>query len=464
MSTHWWRRSSVQVRSAIAATCVLAVLLTSAATVLVVLLRRSLVEGVDQADRARAAAIAAEVVLTPDGLGLRPGTGLRSAVDASAARRSWVQVLDGTGTVLARSADVRGQPALVALRPGPGQVFHVDQRFPFDEDVYRVIARGGTSGGHPFLVFVGQSLGPVDDTIQTIVTLLGAGIPLLLSVLGGATYIFARNSLRPVEAIRETVASITDRDLSERVTVPPADDAVSRLARTMNAMLERLERAQEAQRQFVADASHELRSPIATLATTAEIAVAHPDPRGSSEFAAGVLDESRRLQRLVENLLLLARADERGLVPAQLRDIDLDELAGREEQRLNSISRLTVVVRLSHARASGDPHQLEQAIRNLVDNAAQHALSRVELSVYQDDGDAVLEVFNDGPRIAAADRERIFERFVRLEESRSRRTGGSGLGLAIVREIMSAHGGSVSAIDDPDGARFRLVVPASRPE
>jgi signal transduction histidine kinase len=457
----WWRRAGVHIRSTVAATAVLAVLMALASAALVVLLQRSLVEGIDATGRARAAGIAAQVRFADDGRLEDPSGELASAIDANSARRSWVQVLDAHWTVVARSADVRAQVPLVGLRPASGQTLHVDQRLPFDEDSYRVIARGSTSNGRAFTVLVGQSLGPVENSIETVLTLLAIGVPLLLIVLGAATFLFALRSLRPVEAIRRTVASINNRDLSERVEVPPADDAVSRLARTMNEMLVRLEVAQRAQRQFVADASHELRSPIATLAATAEVNLAHPEPADEREFPLAVLEEARRLQRLVDDLLALARADERGLRPATVHDVDLDDIVDAERHRVAGISQILVEARISPARASGDQHLLQQAVRNLVDNATQHARSRVEFSVYRAGSHAVVEVFDDGPGIATADRDRIFDRFVRLEESRTRTSGGTGLGLAIVKEIVAAHDGTVRVVDDANGTRFRVVLPAA---
>jgi signal transduction histidine kinase len=454
----WWLRANLQIRSAIAATGVLVVLVAFASAALVVLLQRSLIQGIDATGEARAAGIAAQVQLNRDG-SIHTADDLKSAITAEAARRSWVQVLDRNGTVIAHSSDIEGAPALVSLRPASGKQLHTNRQLPFDEDSYRVIARGGTSNGQAFTVLVGQSLGPVDASIKTVLDLLAVGIPLLLLTLGAAAFVFAGRSLRPVEAIRRTVASINDRDLSERVAVPPAGDAVSRLAVTMNAMLERLELAQQAQRQFVADASHELRSPIATLATIAEIYLAHPEDDDARGFPIAVLEESRRLERLVQDLLTLARADERGLTPFG-DDVDLDDIIDAERHRVAAISDLKVAVRISPARVTGDLHQLRQVVRNLVDNAVQHARTRVEFSVQRQGEQAVVEIFDDGPGIPPADRERIFDRFVRLEESRDRATGGTGLGLAIVHEIVASHHGTIEVVDSLEGTLFRLALPS----
>jgi signal transduction histidine kinase len=455
----WWRRAGVHLRSAIAATAVLAVLMCLASVVLVGLLQRSLISGIDSTGRARATGVAAQVRFTAAGGLDDPEGELRSEIDAEAARRSWVQVLDDRRRVIASSSDITAPSPLADLQPAPGQFLAVQRRFPFDDDEYRVSALGGRVDGRTFTVLVGQSLGPAEASRESVLALLAVGVPLLLIVLGATTYVFVRRSLRPVEAIRRTVASITNRDLSERVDVPPADDAVSRLARTMNEMLERLERAQQVQQQFVADASHELRSPVASLATTAEFHLPHPQPGDVRAFPTAVLEEARRLQRLVDDLLVLARVDERGSQPVTRRDVDLDDILDGERHRLTAISTLQVEARIRPTRTSGDPHQLEQMVRNLVDNAAQHARTRVELSVQPSGPDAVVEIFDDGPGIAVADRRRIFDRFVRLEESRDRRSGGTGLGLAIVQEIVTAHRGTVAVVDDPDGTRFRVTLP-----
>jgi len=460
LAMRWWLRASMQTRSAIAATAVLIVLFAFASAALVFMLQRSLTQGIDATGRARAAGVAAQVRLATTGRVADP-IDLKAAITAEAARRSWVQVLDRDRNVIASSSDIDGVPPLTGLAPAPGQVLGINKYLPFDDDAYRVIARGGSSAGHPFTVLVGQSLGPVEDSTKTVLSILAVGVPAVLLLMAGAAFLFAARSLRPVEAIRRTVASINERDLSERVVVPPAHDAVSRLAVTMNAMLDRLEFAQRSQRQFVADASHELRSPIATLATTAEIALQHPDEDDARVLPIAVLEETKRLERLVRDMLMLARADERGLNPVS-DDVDLDDIVDSERHRVTSISSLQVVAKISPARASGDLHQLRQVVRNLVDNAVRHAQTRIELTVRQEGQQAVLEVFDDGRGIAAADRERIFDRFVRLEESRDRASGGTGLGLAIVREIVSAHHGTVGVVDSPEGTRFRLTLPQPR--
>ncbi|WP_369814217.1 sensor histidine kinase [Marmoricola sp. Leaf446] len=268
-------------------------------------------------------------------------------------------------------------------------------------------------------------------------------------------------ALRPVERIRQEVEQITGDRLDRRVPEPPSRDEVHRLAHTMNGMLARLQAAQERQRQFVGDASHELRSPLAGIRQTAEVARAHPGAMPEGELADAVLEESVRMQRLVEQLLLLTRADE-AAVAAQRREVDLDDLVLTEARRVRRTGLDVDGSGIATARVRGDETALAQVVRNLVDNAARHATSRIGLGVREDAGTAEVVVDDDGGGIAPADRDRVFERFVRLDESRARDDGGSGLGLSIVREIVRVHGGTVEIGTSPwGGARFTVRLPAA---
>jgi len=230
----------------------------------------------------------------------------------------------------------------------------------------------------------------------------------------------------------------------------------------MNQLLARLERAQDTQRRFVADASHELRSPLATMTSGLELLSGAVDPAEESTVRT-LRGEAGRLDRLVDGLLLLARSDERGLMP-RFEDVDLDEIVEDERGRpsdLDSGAGIDLEVWTVPVQVSADRAQLVRAVRNLVDNARRHARSRVQISLRVEQGYALVEVGDDGPGVPQAERERIFERFVRLDDARARADGGAGLGLAIVREIAAAHHGAVDVGDSPlGGALFRLVVPA----
>nr|WP_281373944.1 HAMP domain-containing sensor histidine kinase [Allobranchiibius huperziae] len=271
-------------------------------------------------------------------------------------------------------------------------------------------------------------------------------------------WVLTSRTLQPVEAIRRQAERITARNLDERLPVGPAKDEVATLATTMNEMLHRLYTAQESQQRFVADASHELRSPVATLQAALEIA-ATDGHRVSTENAGLMRREADRLQELIDGLLLLTRSDNRGLVLRD-RDVDLDDIVFHHATRLASTTDLTVDSQLSPARLQGDPERLDQVVRNLTDNAARHARSWLQVQTVAGDDHVLLTVGDDGTGIAEEDRARVFERFVRLDESRTREVGGSGLGLAIVREIVRAHGGTVQVDRSArGGAQFTVRLP-----
>jgi signal transduction histidine kinase len=241
--------------------------------------------------------------------------------------------------------------------------------------------------------------------------------------------------------------------------VPPEDDEIGRLAQTMNAMLDRLQAAADRQRRFVADASHELQSPLAASRTDLEVALAHPSSTAWPVTARDLLAQNDRMQRLVADLLFLARSD---ACPA-LTDpapVDLHELVLAEATRAPGDDRVTVdVSAVEPAFVLGRAADLRRAVRNLLENACQHASSTVSVALRTAGDTARLVVEDDGPGIPAGDRARIFERFARLDTARSRTTGGTGLGLAIVKEAVERHHGLVRVEDSPSGARFVVTLP-----
>ncbi|WP_344808113.1 sensor histidine kinase [Microlunatus ginsengisoli] len=258
------------------------------------------------------------------------------------------------------------------------------------------------------------------------------------------------------------MAAIDDQRLGRRIAVPATHDEIAALAVTMNTMLDRLQTSQRAQRAFVSDASHELRSPLATLTTAAELA-SSADEATRTRLLVTIGGELARLRTLVDNLMTLARADAHDLLTVR-EDVDLDDLVDAEARRLRATSTLQVLVQLMPIRLTGDdPQRLAQALRNLVDNAERHARSAIRLTLRASGGRAVLWVDNDGDPVPVEDRDRVFERFVRLDESRSRDAGGSGLGLAIARTAIESHGGSLRAVDSDDGwCRFEIWLPIPR--
>jgi signal transduction histidine kinase len=324
------------------------------------------------------------------------------------------------------------------------------------------------------LLIAGVDDGARAEAVATTVALLLIAVPLLIALVAVTCWVVVGRALRPVERVRQETEQISGDDLSRRVADPATHDEISELATTMNLMLDRLERSQSRQRRFVADASHELRSPLSSLRQNAEIARDYPGRVDPRHFATTVAEDSERLADLVDGLLVLSRADEQNLRPV-FRSVDLDDLALTEASRLRSrpgtsagqvagdAERVPLVVDasgVSAARVGGDASMLERVLRNLGDNAARHARSRVTISTSVVGGRAVLVVSDDGVGIPEPERERVFERFVRLDEARSRDRGGSGLGLAIVRELVAAHGGTITVETSPQGgALFRVSLP-----
>jgi signal transduction histidine kinase len=314
------------------------------------------------------------------------------------------------------------------------------------------------------VVYAGASLEHVTESANALRLLLAVGVPLLLLFVGFTTWTLVGRSLEPVEAIRRQVTEISVTALDRRVPEPGTADEIDRLARTMNEMLARLDAAARRQRSFVADASHELHSPLATIRARLEVALAHPDGVDWPRTAEWWLQEQARLERLIDNLLVLAQADG-GVAVRSRQVVDLDELVLRELRDLRARGRVRIdVTGLAGGRVVGDPDQLRRVVRNLLDNAERHAASTVRVELARvDAGRFALAVVDDGPGIAPADRQRVFERFVRLDKARGRRAGGAGLGLAIVREIVTAHGGTAEVEDSAAGARLVVRLPAADP-
>ncbi|MFE0104842.1 sensor histidine kinase [Streptomyces sp. NPDC059009] len=308
-------------------------------------------------------------------------------------------------------------------------------------------------------VYAGAPLDTEQSAVATALTAMLIGFPLLLAVIAAVTWLVTRRALRPVDAIRGEMAAITaSEDLARRVPEPDTHDEVARLARTTNETLAALEASVERQRRFVADASHELRSPIASLRTQLEVGAAHPELLD----VEGAVEDTVRLQELAADLLLLARLDA-GEKPGEGR-VDVAALA-REELSQRAGDRVEVRQRLDGPlEVAGSRGQLARVLGNLVNNAQRHARSQVTVTARAEDGWAVLAVADDGSGVPDAERERIFERFVRLDDARSRDDGGAGLGLAIARDVATGHAGTLTVRQAPSGgALFELRLPLVRP-
>jgi signal transduction histidine kinase len=343
---------------------------------------------------------------------------------------------------------------------------------------------GNRAGLDAPLRIVGVSAGPPDDP-QTVVVAVDLatvrsgsqllrnwvliGAPALLAGLALISWRVIGWTLHPVEMLRRGAEEISGAHGSaRRLPVPEAEDEIHRLATTLNAMLARLDAANARQRAFISDAAHELRSPLASLRTQLEVSARLDDP--GAGLATELLPEVDRLSALVDDLLLLARLDE-GAPPPHRQPVDMAELAADVVDRYTTAR---VPVRLmapsmsaEHAVPTtatcvlGDATGLSRVLANLVENAVRHAASRVDVSVAGVDSMVRVSVADDGPGIPDADRNRVFDRFTRLDAGRGRDSGGAGLGLAIVRDLVRAHGGSVALADAKPGLRAEVTLPAA---
>ncbi|MCS6546308.1 HAMP domain-containing histidine kinase [Curtobacterium flaccumfaciens pv. flaccumfaciens] len=443
------RARSVRARTTLGAGIVVLAALVIGAVAFVVVLRLVLLDGV----RTSAEAGLEQVSSRVEADGAAAVTGYEDVL---------VQVIGDGGVVLAH-----GEDADVDALPTADE-----SRWTDDGERWLLVADDVDlpGGGEATLVY-GATLDQADTAVRTAVVLLAVGVPVLVLLLVAVTWAVTGRSLRPVERMRTEVETIRAARPDARVEVPDTGDEVARLASTMNAMLDRLERSAESQRRFVSDASHELRSPIASIRQHAEVAVAHPERTEVEDLADVVRSEAVRLQDLVTGLLELSRLDEGGI--RTRRPVDLDDLALDAVARARARSTAgdapardggTPAVRvdgsaISAARVLGDERVLAGVVRNLVDNAVRHASTRVAVSLTEHDGSAVLTVDDDGTGVPEDERERVFERFVRLDEARGRDAGGAGLGLAIVRDAVRAHGGDTTVVASPlGGARFVVRI------
>ncbi|MGX1914388.1 ATP-binding protein [Streptomyces phaeochromogenes] len=469
------RMRSVRARATLAATLVVAIALVAAGAAVLLALRASLIGQADaEADSvARNAASALSNGLAYNDLDLPDGD------------ENPVEVLDRKGKAVAFGEDVEGMSVAAKASDRLNSVANddagdTDEGLADEEDALEAgdiadetwygqgtaTVEGETAdyrfagvdvvtqGGVPLTVYAGAPLSAEQDAVGTALTAMLIGLPLLLVTVSGVTYVVTRRALRPVEGIRAEMAAITaSEDLSRRVPEPATHDEVARLARTTNETLAALETSVERQRAFVADASHELRSPIASLRTQLEVGAAHPELLDVD----GAVEDTVRLQRLAADLLLLARLDT-GERPSDAR-LDLAAFV-REEAGQRVGDRVEVSVDAESVEVAGSRGQLARVLGNLLDNAQRHTRTSVDVTVRRAGEWAVVGVADDGAGVPAAERERVFERFVRLDEARTRDDGGAGLGLAIARDVAVRHGGSLTVQDAPTGgALFELRLP-----
>lgn len=443
---------SVRVRVTLLATFLVAVVLVVGAFLLTRAVEVRLVS-----DRERAAADAVGATVNQVEQGVPFGAITHQTFDSQA----------GVGIFDAAGVAVPGQPTLpiktITLLPGVDSgvqgsasaststsnqliLIHGSDGLDVAYDAAPVTAAGGN-----FFVVGMASLAEVRHSVGALWSGLRLGIPLIVLVVALVAWLLAGRALRPVEAMRQEVETISATTLQRRVREPRSHDEVARLARTMNSMLGRLQTSRDHERQFLSDASHELRSPLASMRAQLETGTWPSD-------ADGVRAEAARLSHIVDDLMDLAKADE---APPPTTETDLDEVVLEEVSAIAPTSNIEVgTTNVGAARLIGDRQALGRLVRNLVDNATRHATSRVDVSLTNMDGVVTLTVDDDGEGIAEDDREKVFERFTRTDSSRSRDTGGVGLGLAVVRATAQRHGGDARCETAPiGGARFVVTLP-----
>ncbi len=449
----WLRGSTatVRFRITILATVVVLAVLGIGSVALIVAQRQTLTQGLDEGisqhlDQIQALVGAGQVPTILTGLG----------DDDTVAQ---VVLIDGT--VIASSANVLGMPPIIDGPPdGWTETLSTIELGIDTESSFRLLSRRVDGPDGPRVIHVAAILDEVDQSARVVASSLTVVVPSAAAILALLVWWLVGRTLRPVEAIRAEVDDIGSGDLARRVSEPHGGDEIARLARTMNAMLDRVEAAARRQQGFVADASHELRSPLTRIRSEIEVDLAHP---GGADLAAthrSVLEETTALERLVADLLHLARSDV-GAGSLRRDALDLDDIVLSEGLRLRTSRRVTVD--LSHvtaAQVQGDADQLARVVRNLLDNAARHAAESVTVTLVERDSEAVLAVADDGPGIPADQHEKVFERFTRLDDARDQASGGTGLGLAICRDIVGRHGGTI-VIDGSHrpGARFVVTFP-----
>ncbi|MGI9644083.1 MAG: ATP-binding protein [Ilumatobacteraceae bacterium] len=368
--------------------------------------------------------------------------------------------IDGDGSAEAFEADIAtiDQPVLsiveaLKLEPFGDEFFGIGEEvfasgFPDEELVTGIRSVGGVE----YIVF--GDVASVQQTVDTVSDVLWLAVPILTVLAGLLAWLLAGRALRPVRSITDQAATISGGTLDARVPVPSTGDEVAVLATTVNEMLDRLETDDRRRRQFVSDASHELRSPVAVMKSEAEVALRDPETTDVEELASAVVVESGRMATIIDDLLALARHDE-GL-PAPTGVVDLDDIVLAEAQRSRRVP--VDAGRVSAGRVQGRVDELTRMVGHLLDNAARHATTQVRVALQTTNHAVSLVVDDDGPGVPVDQRAVIFDRFTRLDEARTRDEGGAGLGLAVVTSIAERSGGNVVVGDsDLGGARFTLT-------
>lgn len=427
---------------------VTAVVLLGSATLVLAVHRNQLISSLDQTLELQ---VADRVRLLEAG---NPPESLTTALQEESL--VWIGTLDGTPVAQGGQLRLVDSPPFPRWFQGTVEVeVQVEEVKPDEREVERTTLRlssGLAEGG--FVVLAGAESETIDKAIGDLATIFAVAlIPLSLAAALLAWYLTGR-TLHPVEAIRSQAEAIGGATLDERVPVPDGKDEIHALAETMNSMLDRIESHDRSLRQFTADASHELKSPVANL--RALVDTSHVTGPEWETLKGTLVGETDRLASLVENLLYLA-LDDAGHVSNTEHAVELDEIVFAEASIIATTHDKNVDLSdVQPATISGSATEIAQLVRNLLDNAARHAKSRLKVGI-DSTSPLTLRVGDDGVGIGEADRERVFERFTRLDDARARDAGGSGLGLAIVRRIANRHDATVE-IGESDLGGAEVIV------
>lgn len=437
-------RVSVRTRAALVASATVLVALLVGGVALVRIVESHLIDADRTAARLRA----------DDVLALSSADALPAHLSFPGEEDGATQVVDTTGAVLARTDNLEDHGAISRMRPEPGESgWEIRPIEAIDDEQSYVLVAVRSEKDPRVVAYAASSLERTEETVATLRRSLLSGLPLLVLLVGVTTWFLVRRALRPVAAITEEVSDITAQGLSRRVPEPATSDEIEELAITMNRMLERLEAASIREQRFIADASHELRSPLASARTTLEVASLHP---GSRQDLLAAIDDALidhdRLDRLTLDLLSLAKLAQPGS-PTTAAPLDVDRLIGDLVDRRPEGS---IDTDLRAGTVPVDGEALTQVLTNLLDNAARYRAHRTGVSAVAAPDELVICIDDDGPGIPVEDRRRVFEPFTRLDDARSA-GGGTGLGLAIVHELVDGMNGDV-AVSDSTGGGARIVV------
>jgi len=451
-----YRKRGVRARVTMASIVVLAVTLASGAAGLVALVDQSLQHSLDAAAVTRAEDVSAAA----------HANGLVTVIPSGGDDSSLVQIINSNGSIVSSSEFTARDRPLLVRPPRRRETTVLTAAHSTDEGYsgpFRIVAEPLELPSGPGWVYVASSLDQVRSATSSLILWLSVGLPILLIIVGTTVWIAVGRALRPVESIRKRAIEI-HADFSQRVPIPKSDDEIGRLARTVNDMLDRLAAAADQERQFAGDASHELRSPLAAIRSQVDVALEHPDSSDPQTVFRTIQRQTEEMTDLVEDLLFLARVSEK-TVGTLSSPVDIDEILVQEVRRLQHSSAISVKINhLDAARVAGVSRDLARMVSNIGDNAAHYARHEITLGLSVAGSTITITVTDDGPGIAGSDRERIFGRFTRLDDSRSRSAShtGTGLGLAIAQQIAHQHGGSIAAggrADSRSGAVITISLP-----